>query len=119
MTPGKNYPSLIMKSEDEENYFLPTLRELKPIMKDSKLILMGGVRNPIAAEEILKNNEADFIAISRPLICEPDLPKKWKAGDLTPPLCNNCNSCYMSVLSGPVKCTTKKKLLRKRQKEEI
>lgn len=119
MTPGKNYPSLIMKSEDEENYFLPTLRELKPIIKDSKLILMGGVRNPITAEEILKKGEADFIAMSRPLICEPDLPKKWKDGDLTLPLCNNCNSCYMSVLSGPVKCTTKNKLLRKRQKKDL
>ena len=117
-TPGKNYPSIVVKSEEDENYFLPTVNELKPIMKNSKIILMGGVRNPFTAEKLLQENKADFIAMSRPLICEPDLPNRWKSGDFSPPLCNSCNSCYMSVLSGSVKCTIKKKLIRQRQKEE-
>ena len=117
MTPGKNYPSIIVKSEEDENYFLPTVNELKPIMKNCKIILMGGVRNLFTAEELLRENKADFIAISRPLICEPDLPNKWKSGDFSPPLCNSCNSCYMSILSGSVKCTIKRKLIRQRQKE--
>ncbi len=117
MTLGKNYPSIIVKSEEDENYFLPTVNELKPIMKNCKIILMGGVRNLFTAEELLRENKADFIAISRPLICEPDLPNKWKSGDFSPPLCNSCNSCYMSILSGSVKCTIKRKLIRQRQKE--
>ena len=118
LNPGKNYPSIIIKSEEDENYFLPAVKELKPIMKNSKIILMGGVRNPLKAEEVLREKIVDFIAMSRPLICEPDLPNKWKSGDLSPPLCNSCNSCYMSMLAGPVKCTIKRKLIRQRQKEK-
>jgi 2,4-dienoyl-CoA reductase-like NADH-dependent reductase (Old Yellow Enzyme family) len=113
LTPGRNYPSLVIKSQEDENYFLSNVKKLNPIMDNCKNILMGGVRNPLKAEEKI----VDFIAIGRPLICEPDLPNRWQSGDLTPPLCNSCNSCYMSVLSGPVKCTIKRKLIRQREKE--
>lgn len=114
--PGKNYPSVIIKSQADENYFLPMVRQLKPIMKGCKIILMGGVRDPLKVEDLLREKIVDFIAMSRPLICEPDLPLRWQNDDLSAPLCNSCNSCYMSILSGPVKCTIKRKLLRKRQK---
>lgn len=118
LNPGKNYPSLIIKSEEEENYFLPNVKELKPIMGNSKIILMGGVRNPLKVEELLRERIIDFIAMGRPLICEPDLPNKWYSGDLSVPLCNSCNTCYMSILSGSVKCVPKRKLIRQRQKEQ-
>ncbi|MHA2283217.1 MAG: NADH:flavin oxidoreductase [Promethearchaeota archaeon] len=108
------YPAAKVQSQEDENYFLPAVNELKPIMKDSKIILMGGVRNPITAEKLLQENTADFIAMSRPLICEPDLPNRWKAGDLTPPLCNSCNSCFFSTGTGTVACTIKEKLVQER-----
>ncbi|MHA1988528.1 MAG: NADH:flavin oxidoreductase [Promethearchaeota archaeon] len=73
------YPAAKVQSQEDENYFLPAVKELKPIMKESKMILMGGVRNPITAEKLLKENITDFIAISRPLICEPDLPNRCHA----------------------------------------
>lgn len=117
LTPGRNYPSVIIKSQEDENYFLPLVKGLNPIMKNTKKVLMGGVRTPRTIEELLQEKVVDFIAMGRPLICEPDLPNKWKNGDLSPPLCNSCNSCYMSVLTGPVKCTIKRKLIRQRQKE--
>ena len=118
LNPGKTYPSLVINAPEEQNYFLPIVNELKPIMGTSKLILMGGVRDPLKMDELLRDKKADFIAMSRPLICEPNLPNKWKNDSHYIPLCTNCNSCYMSVLSGPVKCTIKRKLLRQRQKEE-
>jgi len=108
------YPAAKVQSQEDENYFLPAVRELKPIMKESKMILMGGVRNPVTAESLLQENITDFIAISRPLICEPDLPNRWKEGDLTPPLCNSCNSCFFSTGTGIVACTVKEKLLQER-----
>lgn len=108
------YPSVKVQSQDDENYFLPAVKELKPIMKDSKIILMGGVRNPLIVEKLLQENTIDFIAMSRPLICEPDLPKRWKDGDLSPPLCNSCNSCYFSTRTGIVACTVKEKLLKEK-----
>ena len=108
------YPSLKVQSQDDENYFLPAVKELKPIMKGSKIILMGGVRNPLTVEKLLREKTTDFIAMSRPLICEPGLPNRWKSGDISPPLCNSCNSCYFSTRSGIVACTVKEKLLKEK-----
>jgi 2,4-dienoyl-CoA reductase-like NADH-dependent reductase (Old Yellow Enzyme family) len=79
---------------------------------------MGGVRNPLVAEKFLQEKIANFIAISRPLIYEPDLPNRWKSGDLSPPLCTSCNQCYAKVLSGPIHCPIKKKEEKRKKRDE-
>ncbi|MFX1463562.1 MAG: NADH:flavin oxidoreductase [Promethearchaeota archaeon] len=114
----KTYPSLRIKIPEEENYFLPYAKKMKPSMRNSKLILMGGIKNPISAEEILKEKTADFISMCRPLIYEPDLPNRWQNGDISPAKCISCNGCYMSMRFGPVYCVTKKRL-EERKKTEI
>ena len=76
---------------------------------------MGGIKNPLAAEEILKNNWADFVSLSRPLIREPDLPNRWRAGDLTPAQCISCNSCFETMGTG-LYCVIKRKLEEKEKK---
>lgn len=110
----RSYPSLMIKKPDEENYFLPMAKELKGVIKDRPIILMGGIRNPISAEKILREGQADFISMGRPFIYEPDLPNRWKSGDLMPAYCISCNSCYFNMLTGPVNCYTKEKLDKKR-----
>lgn len=112
-------PSKIVKKPEDENYFLPFAKELKPYMKDSVLILVGGIRNPMSAENILKEGSADFISMSRPLIYEPELPSRWESGDLSPAKCISCNSCHIVMQKGPVYCVTKKKREEKQKKEEI
>lgn len=112
------YPSKTIKSPEEQNYFLPMVKEIKPLMRDSKLILMGGIRNPVIAEEILNDNVADFISLSRPFLFEPDLPNRWKSGDLSPAKCISCNSCYMTMMTGPVHCVVRKKRERSRLRKE-
>ncbi len=103
-------PSKIIKEIEEENYFLPFAKKLKPFLKDCLLILVGGIRNPIVAEKILQEGEADFISLCRPLIYEPNLPNRWKSGDITPAKCISCNSCLVTMEKGPVYCVTKKNL---------
>ncbi|MFX1377429.1 MAG: NADH:flavin oxidoreductase [Promethearchaeota archaeon] len=115
---GKPYPSIVVKSAEDENYFLPNLEKLNLIMGSSKRILMGGVRNPVRVEELLQKKVIDFIAMARPLICEPDLPNKWYNGDLSAPLCNSCNACFISVRSGPVECTVKEELMQQRKNKK-
>lgn len=113
---GKRYPSLMIKKPEDENYFLPIVTELKPIIKKCSIFLMGGVRNPVTAEQFLRDKLIDFISMSRPLIYEPDLPNRWRNGDFSPPLCTNCNNCYLTISSGPVHCTVKKRRENKKKK---
>ena len=105
----KTYPSVMDKSEKNENYFLQNVKRLKPIMRGRPIILQGGIRNPFVIEEIIKENVAEFIALSRPLIYEPDLPKRWKNGDLSPPLCTSCNACLAVAATDTTYCVLLKK----------
>lgn len=107
---SKTYPSVMLKSEENQNYFLQNVLKLKPIMNGRPIILQGGIRNPIVMEDFLKDGITDFIALSRPLIYEPDLPKRWKSGDLAPPLCTSCNGCLTVAATDTLYCIVKKKL---------
>ncbi len=113
-----SFPSKRIKTPNEENYFLPTAKELKPLMKNSKLMLMGGIKNPLSAVNLLQEKVTDFISMSRPLIREPNLPNRWKSGDLSPAECISCNSCYVTLLTGSVYCVVKKKLEKRRMRKE-
>lgn len=105
----KTYPSVMDKSEKNENYFLQNVKRLKPIMRGRPIILQGGIRNPVVIEEFIKDNTTDFIALSRPLLYEPDLPMRWKNGDLSPPLCISCNACLAVAVTDTAYCVVKKK----------
>ncbi len=109
-TGRKTYAAVTFKTEEGENYFLPNVNALKPVMNDRPIILMGGVRNPITADNILKDDIADFIALSRPLIREPNLPNRWKSGDISSAQCINCNSCMGASMKGGVYCVQLEKL---------
>ena len=41
---------------------------------------------------------ADYIALSRPLICEPDLVARWESGDRAPSICRSDNRCFYKGL---------------------
>ncbi len=109
---GKMYPAPVVKSEEDENFFLPTVNEFAPVLKNTKVILMGGIRNPLKAEKLLQEGSVDFVALSRPLVIEPDLPNRWKNGDLSPPLCTSCNACFREQ---PLRCSIKDTLLKKKE----
>ncbi len=114
----KPYPSLTVRTPEDENYFLPNVKKLEQIKKDCPLILMGGVRNPQTAEKILQENRVDFISMSRPLIYEPNLPNRWKIGDYSPPLCTSCNQCFSTIMTGQLHCPIKKKIEKRKLREE-
>ncbi len=101
---GSGLPSRIIKSSEEENYFQQTANKLRPDLGSCSLILMGGIRNPLSAEKILEEKTAEFVAMSRPLIYEPELPNRWHKGDPSPALCTSCNACYQSVREGSLRC---------------
>jgi len=109
-TERKTYAAVMFETEEEGNYFLPNVNALKPVMNDRPIILMGGVRNPISADKMINENVTDFIALSRPLIREPDLANRWKGGDISPAHCINCNGCMGASMKGGTYCVQLEKL---------
>jgi 2,4-dienoyl-CoA reductase-like NADH-dependent reductase (Old Yellow Enzyme family) len=94
-------------SKDQEAYNLPYAKVFKKLIK-VPLILVGGLKSLDVIEKILQEEDADFIALCRPLIREPDLPNRWLKGigDLTCD-CISCNSCIGSIIQGKLKCIYK------------
>jgi 2,4-dienoyl-CoA reductase-like NADH-dependent reductase (Old Yellow Enzyme family) len=64
------------------------------------LMLVGGIRTYETAERLVSQGIADYIALSRPLICEPDLVRRWESGDLRPSACRSDNRCFIRALKG-------------------
>ncbi len=72
-------------------------------IKDSVNVpVIGSVRiNDLAlAEEVIDNNQSDIVSIGRPLIADPELPKKYKKGQFDDiRRCIACNQgCFDSLL---------------------
>jgi 2,4-dienoyl-CoA reductase-like NADH-dependent reductase (Old Yellow Enzyme family) len=85
-------------------YFLENAKRIKPRV-NVPLILVGGMRDPLMMENILEHGHADLLSMSRPLIREPGLPNRWKAGDKRPADCISCNRCFVEIgFDKPVRC---------------
>ncbi|MDD5196385.1 MAG: NADH:flavin oxidoreductase [Candidatus Omnitrophica bacterium] len=81
----------------QEAYFLTYAKRIKQIV-NMPLILSGGIRDFYVAEKIIASGLADFISLSRPLICEPGLPNRWQAGERHPSVCRSCNRCLYGLI---------------------
>lgn len=62
--------------------------------------VVGGIRTFSLAEKIIESKYADAISLSRPLIREPNLVKRWQSGDINKAKCISCNGCFKPGLSG-------------------
>ncbi|SFM52792.1 NADH:flavin oxidoreductase [Thermodesulforhabdus norvegica] len=108
---GKYTP---VRTTREEAWYEGTARKLKELVA-VPVILVGGIRSFETAERIVGNGVADFVALSRPLIREPDLVKRWKEGDRRPAQCVSDNLCFRPAMKGEgIYCVTEK---RQREKE--
>ena len=97
------------KYDLEEGYNLEAAKAIKPALGDTPLVLVGGMRTIRHMEEVLENDEADFISMSRPFIRDPLLVKKIKAGKLDRVTCVSCNRCMAAIPNDlPVYCYNKK-----------
>ncbi|MEZ8965547.1 oxidoreductase [Vibrio breoganii] len=57
------------------------------------VITVGGLSDFDAIENIANNTGIDFFAVSRPLLAEPQLIRRWKEGDRAPVDCERCSKC--------------------------
>jgi 2,4-dienoyl-CoA reductase-like NADH-dependent reductase (Old Yellow Enzyme family) len=51
-------------------------------------------------EELVREKTADYISMSRPLICELGLVKRWREGDRRPAEYVSDNACFAPAMDG-------------------
>ena len=96
-------------SEDKEAYFREELRAFKKQIR-IPLILVGGNRSFDVAERLVAEGSADYISMSRPFICEPDLIARWRAGDRQKAACKSDNLCFSPGFEGGgIRCITNRR----------
>ena len=89
---------------EQEGYFRAWAAEVKKHVS-VPVMTIGGFRTFSLMESIVKNGEADYISLCRPLIREPDLVNVWRSGDLRRSKCLSCNDCIGVLKKGqPLHC---------------
>ena len=87
------------KSKDREVYYRTAARAFKKEI-GIPLILVGGFLSYDLAEDVINSEHADYVALSRALIREPHLVKRWAAGDQAKAACISCNQCLSAIFTG-------------------
>jgi 2,4-dienoyl-CoA reductase-like NADH-dependent reductase (Old Yellow Enzyme family) len=83
--------------EDREAYYQDAGLKLKQKVM-VPVMLVGGIRTFEGAERLVEQGFADYVAFSRPLVCEPDLVARWERGDRGPSICRSDNRCFYKTL---------------------
>jgi 2,4-dienoyl-CoA reductase-like NADH-dependent reductase (Old Yellow Enzyme family) len=86
-----------------EAYYRPFARAAKAAI-DIPVILIGGLRSTDMMDEIVRSGDADFLALARPFVREPDLVNKIAAGRRGPVDCVSCNICFLHEGIDPLRC---------------
>ncbi len=88
-----------------QNWMMPRMynvhwaEKLKKIFPDLLICTVGSIMNIKDAEDIISNGKADFVAMCRPLLADPEMPRKYALGhedDHRP--CLRCQYCGTRLL---------------------
>jgi 2,4-dienoyl-CoA reductase-like NADH-dependent reductase (Old Yellow Enzyme family) len=97
--------SMVGKYNLEEGYNLEAAKMIKPVLKDTPLFIVGGLRKVSQMEEALEKQYADCISMCRPFIREPLIVKKIRERKAETAACVSCNRCLAAVSHNmPVQC---------------
>jgi 2,4-dienoyl-CoA reductase-like NADH-dependent reductase (Old Yellow Enzyme family) len=88
-----------LKTPKQEAYYLAAARLYKQKVS-VPLMLVGGIRSYTIAEGLVRNGTADYISMSRPLICEPSIVKRRREGDRRTSECVSDNACFAPASDG-------------------
>lgn len=96
-------PQRCWNPEGPEAYYRPFARDVRRAV-GVPTILVGGVRTTGTMTDVLASGDADFVAMARPFIREPDLVRKLEAGRTGGVECVSCNMCLAHDGWDPLEC---------------
>ena len=76
-----------------EGYFSEYAAKAAEELK-ADVVSVGGYRSTALMEKLLRETDIRGFALSRPLLCEPDLVNKWIADPTYKPRCTSCSQCF-------------------------
>jgi 2,4-dienoyl-CoA reductase-like NADH-dependent reductase (Old Yellow Enzyme family) len=88
---GSVWPGL--RAEEEEGYFVVNAALIKAAVR-VPVFGLGGLRTFSVMERIIREGKADLISLSRPLIREPSLIRRFHSGEVSRSECTSCNKCF-------------------------
>jgi len=86
-----------------EAYFVPWAGRVREQVS-VPLVAVGGMRRTETMEQVLATGDADFIAMARPFIREPDLARQIAQGRNGLVDCTSCNICLMHEGHHSLRC---------------
>jgi 2,4-dienoyl-CoA reductase-like NADH-dependent reductase (Old Yellow Enzyme family) len=97
-----------IETREQEAYNLPLAYRVRQTVA-CPVMVVGGLRTPELIEGIIRREEADYVALARPLIREPSLPRRWADGDEARATCISCNGCFKPGLQeGGIYCVVER-----------
>jgi 2,4-dienoyl-CoA reductase (NADPH2) len=100
IVPAESFPKELDQSRNGAGALLPLAAAVKKVV--SVPVLTVGRYDPELGEKVLQEGKADFIAMTRRLLADPELPNKIAQGrldDIRP-----CTACQMCLEPRPIKC---------------
>ncbi len=85
--------------EEKEAYNADLAGQIRQAVR-VPVTVVGGLRSCASMSRLLKEEKADLFALSRPLIREPDLVKRWQRDPDHRATCISCNGCFRPGLQG-------------------
>jgi len=94
----------ICGSEFQYGYNVAAAQALKNVV-DVPVMVVGRIHDPQHAEQVLAEGHADMIVMGRPMLADPELPNKAKAGRFDEVRrCISCQNCVDTLIINDMNC---------------
>lgn len=96
-------PMIVNRFEPIFNYNVCAAQTIKQNVQ-IPVIVVGGIRTRADIEHIIGEQMADFVAMSRPFIIEPDIVDRFRNEHQAESECINCGYCLIAVENEVTRC---------------
>jgi 2,4-dienoyl-CoA reductase-like NADH-dependent reductase (Old Yellow Enzyme family) len=94
----------LLSAPAAEAYFVPWARRVRAEAPGIALVAVGGMRRTETMEGVIASGDADFVAMARPFIREPDIARQIIEGRTGRVDCTSCNICLMHEGAHSLRC---------------